>query len=188
MTRRELIRKLLKEYLYFENPDNIIDAIETTSLNGVFYHGSKTDEGEIFNDFDPSVFGDWGATWFTSMEEIAEEFTEWHADDANEKTVVYRVRIKSDNIADLEDYDYAKDIMNAYEEFGMVDSSDFREMIPILENRFDGWITVGGLGSRKYDDVAMFNMDKVEILDVKVKEKGGEWSEYHPIDDFETEE
>lgn len=174
MNKKELRRIVSKEVKnVLREMIEQFEDIEKTAVHSIMYHGAQTSDGEVFLDFDPSIYGEYDATWFASEESIAEQFSKWHYD-PDETQVVYKVRINSDNIADLRSID----VRDLLDELAM---SDPRELISLLSQDFEGWVTDGSIGRGHYEDVAIFDTSTVEILEFKLKTKDG-WTEYKSID------
>lgn len=168
-------------YIVFDDEDiEIIDKhyrtsdIVNTEIDGIYYHGTTMDEG-FFDTLDPD-YSDWGAIWFTDDSNIADEFSDNSGD---ENRVMFKVRLKSENIADLSMLDTANEYMETQ---GV---KDLRETIPhLVEEGFDGWITTGSIGSHIYDDIAIFNEDCIEYLGISFYEDG-DWSDFIDIEEAE---
>jgi hypothetical protein len=149
--------------------------IKKIELHGIYFHGTCLSErNELFRSLD-GAFSGWGAVWLADDEEIAEEFSFQKGGGKDEEIhVVYRIRIESNNIADIR-YPIWKKIVDN------IGASDVKEAIPMLKkNRFDGWFLPATLGSMKYNDICIFNPNLAEILDVKMF-IDGKWTGYADI-------
>lgn len=150
-------------------------TIPRKRLGGIYYHGScMSDDSGLFNEFYVG-YADWDAIWVSDDEHISEEFSEWHANDEDVR-VVYRVKVKSTGIADI-DYETTQ---RMEEDWGL---SDFRESIEILKRKgFKGWSVPGSIGMDRYDDIALFYpKEQTKILDCKLY-ISEDWTEYMSLD------
>lgn len=160
--------------LALEELQEAVGRIKKTKLDGEYYHGTSIGENDdLFHEFNIG-HSDWDAVWFSSDEYIAEEFSENSYRDDNEIKVVYQVNLKCNSIADI-DYNQAIEIKN---QWGLY---DFRESIPTLKQKgFNGWKTTGSIGHSVYDDIALFNLNCVKIIGVKLLIDDN-WTDYMPL-------
>lgn len=151
-------------------------TIPKTSLNGTFYHGSTLrDDDYVIEHFN---FGnsDYDAIWLADDEAVADTFSTWHSSDTNDVRVVYRTNLKINNIADIS-YELSQRLVEDWALY------DFRDSIePLKKKNFNGWITTGAIDFIKYNDIAIFYPDKIQILDAKLF-INGDWTDYMSIDD-----
>ena len=186
MKLRKFIATTLPDYLNEqlnqddddEYYDDVYDiSIPKTKLNGEFYHGSIIlDDEDLFSEFGLG-YSDWDAIWLADDETVADEFSGWHGDERdNEIKVVFRIKIDINLIADIS-YELSETINEIWE------LSDFREAIPLLEQRgFNGWVTVGSYDKIRYNDIAIFDPDQIEIQDVKLF-INGDWTDFISVND-----
>lgn len=155
--------------------EEAIGRIKKIKLNGIYYHGTAVQaEDDLFSEFNPG-YSDWDATWFSSDENIAEEFADTAGRDDSETTAIYRVKLQCAPVADI-DYEQTKRMIEDWE------LNDFREVVSILTQKgFRGWKTTGSIGSLLYDDIAIFNTNCVHIQDIKLF-LNGQWTEYMSLD------
>lgn len=130
------------------------------SVSGTLYHGTSfedddDDDDEIFDTFNPNVYGDYDAIWVTDDKYIAEEFSNRNG---HNNRYVIEVEYSSTNMAIIDQglFNDLKEYLGIY---------DLREAIPFLKNEgFDGWITQGSIGRHVYNDIAIFNYDDIKII------------------------
>ena len=167
---------------YFYNDDSEFDEeeysldLDTIELDGIYYHGTSLDkDDDFFQDFELG-HSDWEAVWFSDNENIAEDFGDNWGNDDN-VVIIYLVEIKSNDIVNisLDTFEEIKDFYG-YE--------DLRESIPILAQEYDGWKTLGSIGSNIYDDIAIFNTKCIRIKQAKIQ-INDEWSEYMSLSEIE---
>jgi len=143
-------------------------------INGEFYHGTVVTGSNLIYTFN-SDYSDWDAVWVTNDEEIAEEFADnWR----NETDIlaIYKVHVKLTGVADI-DYDKYQEIAE------YSGTRDLREFIPtLIDKGYNGWRTIGSIGSLQYDDFAIFDPSNIKILSVKLLTHGG-WTEYMTLAD-----
>jgi hypothetical protein len=167
--------KLFEEYTQ-EDYDVKID-IPKTSIHGTYYHGTVLTDGDFISNLSTG-YGDFDAIWFSSDENIANDFADnYYNKPNNEAKIIFEVEINSDDIADI-DYDLSQEIMEYYGYF------DFRESIDMLKQKgFDGWKTIGGIDIKKYDDIAIFDNYFFELKKAKLF-INNKWTEYMDIYDI----
>lgn len=161
--------------LTLEIIDEAVGRIKKVKLNGTFYHGTSIgSDDELFSEISPS-YSDWEASWFSSEESISEEFADNTYRDENEVKVVYKVNLQCAPIAVI-DYNQYKNIMNDWA------LDDFREAIPILISKgLRGWKTTGSIGSRAYEDIAIFSSHCIKIEGVKLF-LNNKWTNYMTLE------
>jgi len=116
--------------------------------------------------------------WFSDDEDIANDFADNFYDDMDNIKIIYNVEINSSDIADIS-YELSKEIVDFY------GYDDFRECIPMLQEKgFDGWFTTGSIGSKIYDDIAIFDEDVFFIKECKMF-IDGEWTDYITLNEAE---
>jgi hypothetical protein len=151
--------------------------IPSIKINGIFYHGTVIERGDVpFTKF-CTDYSDWNAIWFTEDEAVAREFSDNACRRDSDINIVYKVKIRAKKISHIS-YELYKELIEYYGE------PDLREVIPELINKgFHGWVTIGSLGSIPYDDYAIFDLstlDAIEILGVSLKDND-QYSDYTPI-------
>ena len=182
--------KYLKLFEDYNNDDNyedgdddavgdILNELKTKSIEGIFYHGTAIPKGEsIFNKFE--IYSDYDAIWLANDEYTAEEFSANTQRDETDTRVVFECELsKIDNIICISNDD--AEVISDY--YGLL---DIREAIEILIQRgFNGWSTTGSIGNRHiYDDYAIFDIDIINILRVKLYiDEDDDWTEFMSIDD-----
>jgi len=126
------------------------------SVSGTFYHGTSVDEDdELFDEFNPGVYGDYDAIWITDDRSAAEEFSGWKG--GFNKKYVLTVEYASNNMVLIDKRVYS----DLCEYLGI---DDLRESIDYLKSQgFDGWVTQGSIGRTIYNDIAVFNYDELKI-------------------------
>lgn len=165
---------MILNYNNFINESKNI-RIPKISIDNIFFHGTTTQSDGVFLDinYDNS---DWDAIWVADDENIAEEFSEDKKYDDDDILTVYKIKIKTKKIADI-DFELSKRLSNYYE------LDDFRDMIDILKSKgFDGWKVNGSIGSKLYNDYAIFYSDLIEIGGVKFF-IDNQWTEYFQLND-----
>jgi hypothetical protein len=153
-------------------------TIPRIKINGIYYHGSSIrDDSDLIYGFRIG-YSDWDTTWVSSDENISEEFS-YESCGSEDIKVIYRVKVKSNAIADI-DYQTSQKIIKNWELY------DFRECIDGLKEKgFRGWLTPGSIGSHMYDDIALFYPDEqTEILECKLGliVDSEDWTEYMSLD------
>jgi hypothetical protein len=120
---------------------------------------------------------DFDALWVSMDEWVSESFAaNTCGQEESGIPVVYRVMQNLDKAAGL-DQTIVNEMMNA---LGLEDP---RDLIPHLEMEgYDGWTTLGSIGSRIYTDIAIFRSE-VEIDTMKVF-IDGKWTEYFDPEEF----
>lgn len=131
--------------------------IPIVSVSGTFYHGTSTDvDDEPFDEFDID-YSEYPAIWITDDKQVAAQFSKWHSGDVN---YLYTVKYDSDSMVYIDQNTYSM-LMNYLE------INDIRDAIYFLsENGFDGWVTIGSIGNKRYNDVAVFDPSMINIVDV----------------------
>jgi len=150
----------LFEYDEYDEYDPLEELdLHSEAISGDFYHGSGCEEGEDpFEDFDMD-WTEWGAVWLTNEKYIAVEFATGYREPP--KAFVHTVRLTEPlTVCRIDISDFEQMQM----EFGI---DDLREMIPHLEGKYDGWVTTGAIGMNQYEDYAIFNADKLRIVDTE---------------------
>ena len=151
-------------------------------FNDVCYHGTDVQPGEALFDELNMNYSDHEAIWVTDEEDIAEEYSRRNLNsyrpeaNAGHVQVVFKVNVAMQNAAQINS-------LEEWKEFTLNYSLDMNllENIPFLRSMgYDGWITLGGMGSRGYKDIAIFNPSAVNILEVKVMTSTG-WTAYMPV-------
>lgn len=147
--------------------------IPKIKIDGVFYHGTMIDPEEgIFSEFNAD-YSEYPAIWFTSDLSVAKEFSEWK-DLEGYINVVYQIKVQSNKIAKIS-YELGKEL-DFY--FGL---NDPRDLIPILiEKGYEGWRAKGSINGTTYDDYAIFNSDKIEILGISIL-SDKDWTDFIPL-------
>lgn len=175
--------KLFEEYndnndYYNEDDEEYGVDVPKTSIDGTYYHGTTLRDGEFINRLEVE-YSDHEALWFSWEDDVSDEFADNYYNEGENIKIIFEVYLKSDNIADLP-YELTQEINDFY------GYEDFRESIPMLhdEKGFDGWKTMGSIGSRIYDDIAIFDESLVEIKSCKLF-IGGDWTDYMPLDEAE---
>ena len=151
--------------------------IPKVKMKGIYYHGSVVEKGEFFDSLNTGR-SDWDAIWFSDDENVSNEFSDnwYNEDDVDKYKVIFRCNINIDKVAYI-DYDRFKKVLDKYE------LTDLREFISILkENGYNGWKTIGSIGSLTYDDYAVFDEDDVNIQDCKLY-NNGDWTDYISLDE-----
>lgn len=168
--------KYLKLFENFLNESRI----PRIRLNGEYYHGSVIQDKEFWYHLNPR-HSDWDAVWFSSKENVSEEFAEEaYRDEKTEVKVVFKVNIKCTGIANI-DYQLFQQIIDKNE---LYDPRDYIKTL--IEKGFNGWLTSGVIGSTQYDDIAIFNEDCFNVVAVKFYLKDKEkWTDYIPIREAE---
>lgn len=148
--------------------------IERTSYVGPAFHGTS-----VYHDFMRDLeqgYSDWEATWITPDEYAAEEF----AEDREGIPIVYMMEASLENLADIQPSD-----IDAIREFLGGEPIDPRECFDFLRNQgFDGWFTLGSIGSQAYNDIAIF-YDSPPLLEAKLF-IDGQWTDYMTLDEAEA--
>lgn len=154
--------------------------IPKKTIDGIYYHGSIIQDGEFFDNLSFG-YSDWNALWFSDEFEISDKFSENWKSDNDDIQVIFKVKLKSKDIADIS-YEMSQEIMEYY---GV---EDFRECIPYLENDgYEGWETKGSIGYHEYEDIAIFERNAhniIEIISMSFK-NNNEWSDFIPINQAE---
>lgn len=168
--KNEIASILMEVYNY--ETDEL--KLPKTHLDGVFYHGTSTDESSVFNNHDPD-YSDWGAVWFAPQKNAAIKFSDQY--DGKVK-ILFVVRLKSDDIADIS-YGTGKELIE------FLGFHDLREAIPFLkQNGFNGWVTSGSIGDTIYTDVAIFDTDIIDIVGCQLSLNNGEtWTKTMSVND-----
>lgn len=161
--------------------DHEVAMPDGVSIQGPFYHGSCLDPEE--GPFEAIVrsMSDYDAVWVSDEEWASEMFAGDNCggdgkDGANGYKVVYKIDTNLENAAPL-----TKETAESITEF--FGEADLRETIPYLERAgYDGWTTLGSMGSNLYTDIAIFR----EGLDISLMKVfiDGEWTEYFPPSEF----
>jgi len=156
-------------------------AIPSTTLSGIYYHGSLADPNNIFTELEEG-YSDWGAIWVTDEESMAEGFAKtWHEPEENEIPIVFQVQVNLNKVAEISDQNYE------WEEFKDIYAiDDPREAIPHLRQMgYDGWITTGSMGPRAYTDIAIFGgniqLTHVKVLKNDPEDEWSEWSDWEEV-------
>jgi hypothetical protein len=160
---KQLFENELTEYLGYDIPEK--------EISGTFYHGSIIqDLDDLINEFNPSIYSDYTATWITDDEYIANEYSTYKQSE-NELRCVYKVEIQKP-IKILEfNGEIARDIIEYFGE------DDLRNTIGFLERLgYKGWRTNGSINYHEYEDIAIFDSKFLYIYSVKFI-----------IDDIETD-
>ena len=160
----------------YDDEDEYEDILDlpTRSIDGIFYHGTTiSEDDELFLHFNPSIYSDHDAVWVSSDEDISKDFADnWRHETS--LTVVFKMNIQMDNFVELNKNAYE----NINEYYGF---EDLREAIPILSERFNGWITTGSIGRKIYDDICIFDYENLETQSVSML-LNGKWTEYMTLE------
>jgi hypothetical protein len=147
-----------------------LEIPEAKSIKGPFYHGTCISGVDDNFDTLKSEMSDFGAIWVSPNEWISKVFASNNCDNMGGGIpVVYRTGQNLEKAIPLDQY-----VINELsEEFGV---SDPRDLIPYLEMEgYDGWVTMGSVGTDLYTDIAIFKND-VEIDGMKIF-VNGKWSD-----------
>ena len=173
--------KYIKFFENFDEDDDYkdpTDDIRKEKRDIEAYHGTYISEKSDLIEQFTTGYSDYDAVWFSTNEDIAEEFAYNSARKDSDILIIYNVILKLDSIAIIND-NLAEEIKDFYGLF------DFREAIPILvRNRYDSWEVTGSIGSKQYDDIAVFDESKIDIISAKIK-INGKWTVYLPLTKIE---
>lgn len=161
-----------------ENYETGIDTdYETLTLDGYFYHGTVLRKDEELIEKLETGYSDYDAIWVSSEEDVADDFSDQFGVEEGEIRCIYKIKLDNvENVVKLT-YEQTQDIM---EEYGLF---DFRESIDILKNMgYKGWLTIGTIDEKIYDDYAIFYEDLIYIEEVKfyINEQ---WTDFMKIND-----
>lgn len=154
--------------------------VNEVKYHGDVYHGTIFEGGDFF-EIPEHGYSDWDVVWVASDEYAAEEFSDnrvW-GDGSDYIQVIIQYKMTANRLAQI-DVDLATDLKDF---FGYM---DFRELWqPLKEAGFEGWVTLGSIGSYVYDDYGLFDPGEV-LTPMSMKFKiDNEWGEYMSLDDAE---
>ncbi len=147
------------------------------------YHGTYwprprayDSQWEPFTDLD-SEYSDYGAVWFTQVEEDAEWFVKWRSDSINPKddtSVMFRAYLSLPNSLIVTARQFELKALELDEHPSQVQMRDFWEDAP--NGGFDAVITPANY-RHGGDDIAVFSSD-YKITGIKIKLPGQDWTDY----------
>jgi len=150
-----------------------IELPNGVQVSGIHYHGTSIADDPI--DELTGEYSEWDTIWVTSDENVAEKFS----DHGNGVQAVFEVQVNLLNALPI-DHQVYTEIKYESDEF-----EDIRMAIPAIEMEgYDGWITLGSIGSIMYEDIAIFG-SRIPVSKMKIKTPEG-WTEYFPLDEFES--
>jgi len=141
---------------------------------GMCFHGTTMDlDSGVFTNLQED-----DALWVTSDEYMAEEFA-FLFKGSNALHAVFEIYIDLQNAAELIKSPKLDSFLHIHA------CLDVRDCIPIFKTMgFDGWYTLGSLGTLVYDDIAIFG-GSYQVKAVKYYDEAiDDWTEYMSISKF----